>query len=95
LLQFDQSVTNEEHDDVQQLNPDIEVLEVSENTATDNKSIEDISSAPTPTKKNDEVLTLVGDGSIDCSALQDIGTWPIRISDSFRDFKERNQSTPE
>jgi hypothetical protein len=29
-----------------------------------------------------EVLTLIGDGSIDRSALQDMGTWPIRISDS-------------
>jgi hypothetical protein len=41
---------------------------------------------PITTKKDDEVLALIGDGSIDRSAFQDMGAWPIRISDSFRDF---------
>jgi hypothetical protein len=76
LLQFDQSIINEEHDNLEQLNPD-EVLQFSENTAIGNKSIEDVSSAPIPTKKDDEVLALIGDGSIDRSALQDMGAWPI------------------
>jgi hypothetical protein len=58
---------------VEQLNTDVEVLQFSENTAVGNKSIEDISSASIPTKKDDEVLTLIGDGSIDRSALQDMG----------------------
>jgi hypothetical protein len=62
------------------------VLQFSENTAIGNKSIEDVSSAPIPTKKNDEELALIGDGSIHRSALQYVGAWPIRISDSFRDF---------
>jgi hypothetical protein len=84
LLQFDQSITSEEHDDLEQLNPDVEVLQFSENTAIGNKSIEDVNSAPIPTKK-DEVLALIGDESIGRS-LQDMGAWPIRMSDSFRDF---------
>jgi hypothetical protein len=29
LLQFDQSITSEEHDDLEQLNPDVEVLQFS------------------------------------------------------------------
>jgi hypothetical protein len=62
------------------------VLQFSENTAIGDKSIEDVSSAPIPTNKDDEVLTLIGDGSIDRSALQYMGAWPIRISDSFHDF---------
>jgi hypothetical protein len=41
---------------------------------------------PIPTKKDDEVLALIGDGSIDRSGFQNTGAWPIRISDSFRDF---------
>jgi hypothetical protein len=69
LLQFDQSITCEEHDDLEQLNPDVEVLHFSENTAIGNKSIEDASSAPIPTKKDNEVLALIGDGSIGRSAL--------------------------
>jgi hypothetical protein len=41
------------------------MLQFSENTAIGNKSIEEISSATVPTKKKDnEVLTLIGDGSI-------------------------------
>jgi hypothetical protein len=86
LLQFDQSITGEGNDDLEQLNPDVAVLQFSENTAIGNKSIEDVSSAPIPTKKDDEVLALIGDRSIDRSALQDTGAWPIRISDTFRDF---------
>jgi hypothetical protein len=74
---FDQSITSEEHHDLEQLNPDIEVLNFSENKAIGNKSIEDVSSAPISTKKDNEVLTLIGDGSIDHSALQDMGAWPI------------------
>jgi hypothetical protein len=62
------------------------VFQFSENTAIGNKSIEDVSSAPVPTKEDDEVVALTGDGSTDRSALQDMGAWPIRISDSFRDF---------
>jgi hypothetical protein len=38
---------------VEQLNTDVEVLQFSENTAVGNKSIEDVSSAPIPTKKYD------------------------------------------
>jgi hypothetical protein len=77
LLQFDQSITTEEHDDLEQLNPDFEVLQFSENTAIGNKSIEDVSSAPMPTKKDDEVLTRIGDGSRGRSALQDMDAWSI------------------
>jgi hypothetical protein len=62
------------------------VSRFSENRATGNKNIEDVSSAPIPTKKDEDILALIGDGSIDRSALQDMGAWPIRISDSFRDF---------
>jgi hypothetical protein len=62
------------------------VLQFSENIAIGNKIIENVSSSPIPTKKDDEVLALTDDGSIDRSALQDMGTWPIRISDSFCDF---------
>jgi hypothetical protein len=86
LLQFDQCITSEEHDNLKQLNPDIAVLKFSENTAIGNKSIEDVSSASIPTKIDDVALAPIGDGSIDRSALQDMGAWPIRISDSFRDF---------
>jgi hypothetical protein len=86
LLQFDQSITNEEHDDLEQLNPDFEVLQFSENTAIANKSIENVSSAPFPTEKHDEVLALIGEGSIDRSALHNMGAWPIRISDYFHNF---------
>jgi hypothetical protein len=73
LLEFDQSITSEEHDYLEQLNPDAEVLQFSENTAIGNKSIEDVSSAPIPTEKDDEVLALIGDEIIDRSALQDMG----------------------
>jgi hypothetical protein len=62
------------------------VLQFSKNTPIGNKSIEDVSSAPVPTKKDDEVLAVICDGSIDCSALKDMGAWPIRISDSCRDL---------
>jgi hypothetical protein len=85
LLQFDQSITSEEFDDLQQLNTDVDVLQFSENTAIGNESI-DVRSAPIPTKKDDEVLALIGNGSVDRSASQDMGAWPVRISDSFRDF---------
>jgi hypothetical protein len=72
------------------------VLQFSENTAVGNKSIEDVSSAPIPTKKDDEVLALIGDGSTGRSALQDMGAWPIRISYSFRDFMvKRGTSQPQ
>jgi hypothetical protein len=40
---------------VEQLNAGAEVLQFSENTAIDNKRIEDVSSAPIPTKKDNEV----------------------------------------
>jgi hypothetical protein len=48
LLQFDQSINSEEHDDLEQLNPDVAVLQFSENTVVGNKRIEDVSSAPIP-----------------------------------------------
>jgi hypothetical protein len=86
LLQCNQSITSEEHDDLEQLNPDVEVLQFSKNTAIGNKSTEDVSSAAIPSKKDYEVLALIGDKSIDRSSLQNMGAWPIRISDSFRDF---------
>jgi hypothetical protein len=79
-------MTSEDLDDLEQLNPDVEVLQFSENTAIGNKSIDDVSSAPIPTKKDDEVLAVIGDGSIDRSALQDMGTLPDRMSDSFCDL---------
>jgi hypothetical protein len=44
---------------VKQLNPEVEVLQFSENTAIDNNRIEGANSAPIPTKKDDEVLPLV------------------------------------
>jgi hypothetical protein len=53
LLQFNQSITSEEHDDLEQLNPGVEVLQFSENTGIGNKSIEDVSSAPIPTENDD------------------------------------------
>jgi hypothetical protein len=34
---------------------------------------------------------MIDDGSIDHSALQDMGARPIRISDSFRDFMVREE----
>jgi hypothetical protein len=71
LLQFDQSINNEEHDVTEQLNPDVEILQFSE------QSIEDVNSAPISTKKDDEALALIGDVSIDHSALQDMAMWPI------------------
>jgi hypothetical protein len=43
LLQSVQPITKEEHDDLEQLNPDVEVLQFSENTAIGNKNIEDVS----------------------------------------------------
>lgn len=63
LLQFDQSVTSEERDDLQHLNKHAEVLQLSENTVIGNKSIEEVSSAPVSTKKDNKVLTLIDDGS--------------------------------
>jgi hypothetical protein len=60
LLQFDQSINDEEFDDVEELNADVEVLQFPENTDIDNKNIEDVSSAPISTKKNDELLALIG-----------------------------------
>jgi hypothetical protein len=39
LLQFDQSITSEEHDDLEQLNPDVEVIQFSENTAIGKKAL--------------------------------------------------------
>jgi hypothetical protein len=86
LLQFYQSITSEELDDLEQLNADVEVLQFSENTAMGNKSIEDASSVLIPAKKDEEVLALIGDRSIDRSDLQYMGPWPIQISDSFRNF---------
>jgi hypothetical protein len=37
-----------------------------------NRSIEDVSSAPIPTKKDEKVFSLIGDRSIARSALQDL-----------------------
>jgi hypothetical protein len=86
LLQFDQSISSEEQNDLEQLDPDVEVLQFSENTAIGNKSFEDVSSASIPTKKDGEVFALIGDVNTGRSALQDMGAWQNRISDSFRDF---------
>jgi hypothetical protein len=77
LLQFDQSTATEQHDVVEQLNPSVEMLQFSENVAVDNKSIEDVRSFPVSTKKYDDVLALIGEVSIDHSASQDMGAWPI------------------
>jgi hypothetical protein len=59
LLLLDQSVTNKQHDGMEQLNPDVEVLQFSENTVIDNISIGDVKSAPIPTRKYNEVLALI------------------------------------
>jgi hypothetical protein len=63
------------------------VLQFSESTAIGNKSIEDVRSAPIPTRR-----MMIGDGSIDRSALQDMGAWSIRIFLFLSRFygKERN-----
>jgi hypothetical protein len=81
---------------MQQLNSDAEVLQFSENTAMDYRSIEDVSTAPNSYKDN-VVLAVIGNGSIIVRLLQDIGIWQIRISDSFRDFivKRGAKSTTE
>jgi hypothetical protein len=60
---------------MEQSHPQREELQFSENTGIDNNNIEDVSSAPFPTKK-DEVPLLISDGSIDLSCLQDMGIWP-------------------
>jgi hypothetical protein len=77
---------------VEQLNPNPEVLQFSENTIG-NKSTEYVSSAPISTNKDDEVLALIGDGSIHHSALQNMGAWPIQISDSFCDFMVKRDTS--
>jgi hypothetical protein len=56
------------------------------------KGIGGVSSTPVRTKKNDELLALICDGSTDRSALQDKGAWPMRISDSFRDFMVKTEN---
>jgi hypothetical protein len=53
------------------------VFPFSENTGIDNKSIEDFSLFPFPTKIDDEILSLIGDGSMCCSAFLDMRAWPI------------------
>jgi hypothetical protein len=35
---------------------------------------------------------VIGDGSINRLALQDMGAWPIRVSDSFREFMVKKTS---
>jgi hypothetical protein len=77
---------------VEQLNPNNKVLQLSENTTIDNKSTEDVSTAPLPTKTDDEVLTLIGDESINRSTFHDMGEWTIRISDTFRDFTVKTET---
>jgi hypothetical protein len=49
------------------------VLQLSGNTAIDNKSIKDVSLAPIPTTKGDGALVLMGDGSI--YIIQFYKTW--------------------
>jgi hypothetical protein len=51
LLQHDQSITGEKHDDLEQPNPGVEVLPLSENTTVDNKCIKNGSLALILTKK--------------------------------------------
>jgi hypothetical protein len=90
LLQFDQSTTNEKHGDVQKLNPDAEVIQFLENTTTDKKRIEGVSSVPVPTQK-DEVLAVTGGGSTGRS--QNMCAWQFRISVSLvGKFKRQQRS---
>lgn len=50
---------------MKQLNPECEVLWFSEDTSVPNKGIEYVSSSSVPTQKDDEVIALMGDRSID------------------------------
>jgi len=62
------------------LNPNAEISHFSENTAAATKvhtSRRYLSSSPT--NKNDKVLDLIGDRSIDRAALHDVNIWPIRM----------------
>jgi hypothetical protein len=63
-----------------------EVLQFSENMAVDNKSIEDVSSAPFSRQKDDEEPNLISDGSTDHSGLQGMGAWLTQFSEYLRDF---------
>jgi hypothetical protein len=58
-------ITDKHSSDVKQLNPECEVLWFSEDTSVPNKRIEYVSSSSVPTQKDDEVIALMGDRSID------------------------------
>jgi hypothetical protein len=67
LLQFDQPTPYEEHDDVEQLNADAEVLQLSENTDKVTKALQ--MSAQHQILQSDEVLAPIADRSIGRPAL--------------------------
>jgi hypothetical protein len=58
-------VTDKHSSDVKQSNPECEVLWFSEDTSVTNKGIEYVSLSPVSTQKDDEVISLMGDRSID------------------------------
>jgi hypothetical protein len=59
LPQFYQSVTGDKRNVVEQLNPNCGVLHFPENTTLRNNGTDYVSSAPVPTKKDDEILELL------------------------------------
>jgi hypothetical protein len=58
-------ITDKHSSDVKQLNPECVVLRFSEDSSVTNKGIDYISSSPVHTQKDDEVIALMGDRSID------------------------------
>jgi len=59
-------VTTDKHSsDEKQLNPECVVLRFSEDSSVTNKGTEYVSSSPVPTQKDDEVIALMGERSID------------------------------
>jgi hypothetical protein len=64
-------ITDKHSSDVKQLNPECEVLRFSEDTSVTNKGIEYVSSSPIPIQKDDEVIALMGDRSIDPADFAD------------------------
>jgi hypothetical protein len=59
-LHVHKSISSEKHDDLEQFNTETEMFQFPENIAIGNKSIENVSSAPVPTKKEEDVFSLTG-----------------------------------
>jgi len=70
-------ITDKHSSDVKQLNQGCEVLQFSEDTSVTNKGIEYVSSSSVPTQKDDEVIALMGDRSIDHADF----TWYTNMAD--------------